>query len=169
MKYTPVCFLSMLLVSSALTGSSFPSLSVSQLPLTCWHLLGASISHSPGSSHSSLSLCDGIERMIFFLLRLSSWQKLNIGASTGMLQRFCRARNDPRPPHLLFFGVMSYSWREGPSLPRWLCGLSSVSHTDVAQIKVRGQWPTKTMSMCNESSALWSELAGNIHRFYVTT
>lgn len=36
-----------------------------------------------------------LKGMIFFLLRLSSWQELNVGASAGMLQRFCRARAPP--------------------------------------------------------------------------
>ena len=73
-----------------------------------------------------------LKRMIFFLLRLSSWQELNVGESAGMLQRFCRARDDPQPPppspvFLLLLLLISFSleWchslRERLSLPRWLC------------------------------------------------
>lgn len=113
-EYLPVVFSQRKLwVSSSLTDSSpSPSFLVSRLPLTCWHLPGASLSHSPDSSYRSL--CDGTERMVFFLLRLSSWQKPNLGASAKMLQGFCSARDDPSPPslppsppHLPFFGVMS--------------------------------------------------------------
>lgn len=42
------------------------SWSLSRLPLTCWHLLGASLSHSAGSSYSLL--CDGIEKDDFLPL-----------------------------------------------------------------------------------------------------
>lgn len=133
MEYTPLWFLSALGVSCS---HRLFSISVALSLSATSHLLahvGASLSHSPGSSYSSLSLCDGTERMIFSSKRRMSGHQL--GCCRGFVQP---EASHPPPPHP-FFRVMSYSWRDSPSFPRWQCGLSSVCRTDAAQIKVRGQ------------------------------
>ena len=53
-----------------------------------------------------------LKRMIFFLLRPSSWQELNVGASAGMLQRFCRARDDPPPPSSSSSSSSPFLWND---------------------------------------------------------
>lgn len=141
-------------------------LSVSRLPLTCWHLLGASLSHSAGSSYSSPSLTDGIGRMIFFLLRLYLWQRLNAGASAGMLQRFCRARDNPPPSHhhprivfLLLIIIFSLEWchslGETQSSPRWPCKCALRWPTEATEHWSRGQ--TATSSRSPVRSDRWSK------------
>lgn len=165
MEYTPLSFLSKLWVSSALTGSSpFPSLSASQLPLTCWHLLGASLSHLPGSSYSSLFTLrwkwkdDFLPLASVLLAEAECW-----GISWDAAEVLYRQKQPPHPPSplFIFLPLISFSLEWCHTLGENDCHCQgdrmdscSVSCTDAAQIKVIGQWSANALSMRNGTSEL---------------
>jgi len=101
---------------------------------------------------------------LFFLLRLSSWQKLHVGASAGMLQRFCRARDD-RPPHnqpISFLLLISFLWSDVIALEsdcHWQGDCVLWMPNCAAESKVRGQQPAQCLN----------EPAQKIHGFYART
>lgn len=116
------------------------------------------------------SSCWNWKGWFFFLLRLSSWQELNVAASAGMRQRFCRDRDTHPPTFLLLIFSLEWCHSLGKwlSLPRWLCVLCTQSNTDASatQSKVRGQRSTHV-----SSRRLVAYVVNYLERlaFYVTT
>lgn len=134
-------------LGSSLTDSS-PSLSFSASSTSHLSAPAGSITISLVWLLLLFSSCWNWKGWIFFLLRLSSWQELNVAASAGMLQRFCRDRDHP-PTFLLLFSLeWCHSLGKWLSLPRWLFVLCTQSNTDAnaTQSKVRGQRSTHVSS-----------------------
>lgn len=116
------CWSSLRARSSALTDSSSPLL----VSLTCWHLLGASLSHWSGSSHSERTASPR-----------ASWRELAVGASAGMRRR------RPRPPQIYNLFIFSLKWCHSPEEGRCHRQGDRVLFSDAAELhkaKFRGQW-----------------------------
>lgn len=76
--------------------------------LTCWHLLGASLSHWADSSHSA---CHEIEKDV---LPLASWQEPAVRAAAGMRRRLCT----DAPAHPNSSSAPSFLWSDVTALKR---------------------------------------------------